>query len=369
MADSSIQCRVRLFLYFHVIRRIGFTSFPPVLLYTYTEPFPVDHRYDYKNSIANGCFFNLGARLARYLNNDTCQDWAEKTWDWMAGVGYISDDWRIFDGAHVQQNCTEIVKAQFVYNNAVLLLGAAHLWNHSETLGDDKGSTRWATRLDGLLNGTFRDFFPNNTAYEPSCEPADSCNTDMVSFKGYAARWMTQVAQIAPWTADRILPVLRHSAEAAVKVCTGGPSGRECGFSWVSGVFDGSVGAGQTMNVLGAVSSLLLNVTKAPVTNTTGGTSGGDANAGSNSVSLLDPHVTMKPVTTADKAGAGIVTGIMVLLATGAFWWIAWNGGDESQKSASASMDGVLENQARIGEKAAATHQLPNRPSKIRPGP
>lgn len=32
--------------------------------------------YTYKNTISNGCFFNLGARLALYTRNDTYADWA-----------------------------------------------------------------------------------------------------------------------------------------------------------------------------------------------------------------------------------------------------------------------------------------------------
>lgn len=38
-------------------------------------------------------------------------------------------DYNIYDGAHVQTNCTDINKAQFSYNNAVYLLGAAHMYN------------------------------------------------------------------------------------------------------------------------------------------------------------------------------------------------------------------------------------------------
>lgn len=80
--------------------------------------------------IANGCFFNLGARLARYTGNKTYADWAEKTWDWVRGVGFMDDDYNIYDGGHVQKNCTDINRAQFSYNNAVFLLGAAYMYNY-----------------------------------------------------------------------------------------------------------------------------------------------------------------------------------------------------------------------------------------------
>jgi len=38
--------------------------------------------FDYKNTISNGCFFNIAARLAKYTGNETYVEWAEKAWDW-----------------------------------------------------------------------------------------------------------------------------------------------------------------------------------------------------------------------------------------------------------------------------------------------
>ena len=86
--------------------------------------------YNYKNSISNGCFFNIGARLGRYLENDTYVEWAEKTWDWMVGVGYIDDKYNVYDGGHVEHNCTDINRAQFSYNVAVFAQGVAYLYNY-----------------------------------------------------------------------------------------------------------------------------------------------------------------------------------------------------------------------------------------------
>lgn len=85
--------------------------------------------YDYKNTIANGIFFNLGARLARYTNNRTYSDHAEATWDWMSDVGFIDDEINVYDGAHVHYNCTDVFKAQFSYNAGVLIQGAAFMYN------------------------------------------------------------------------------------------------------------------------------------------------------------------------------------------------------------------------------------------------
>jgi mannan endo-1,6-alpha-mannosidase len=37
--------------------------------------FTFNSGYDYKNSISNGCFFNIASRLARYTGNQTYADW------------------------------------------------------------------------------------------------------------------------------------------------------------------------------------------------------------------------------------------------------------------------------------------------------
>ncbi|KUI74404.1 Mannan endo-1,6-alpha-mannosidase DCW1 [Cytospora mali] len=270
--------------------------------------------YNYKNSIANGCFFNLGARLARYTGNTTYAEWAEKSWDWIRGVGFMDANYNIYDGAHVETNCTDINKAQFSYNNGVYLLGAAHMYNYTG------GSDVWRDRLEGLLNATINVFFPNDIAYEVACETIMTCTTDMLSFKGYVHRWLAITTQLAPFTHNQIMQVLTVSTEAAINQCTGGSTGRECGFQWHSGTFDNSVGAGQQMNVLGAVSSLLIDSVAAPVTNETGGTSVGNNNAGASSDNFRGS--TTEP-TTGDKAGASILTILILATAAGTFGWMS----------------------------------------------
>jgi len=81
--------------------------------------------------ISSGCFFNLGARLARYTNNATYAQFAEEAWNWLQGVGFIDQkDWLAYDGAHVETNCTDINKVTFSYVTAILAEGAAFMYNH-----------------------------------------------------------------------------------------------------------------------------------------------------------------------------------------------------------------------------------------------
>ncbi|TPX10710.1 uncharacterized protein E0L32_008279 [Thyridium curvatum] len=270
--------------------------------------------YNYKNSIANGIFFNLGARLARYTGNTTYSDWAVKTWNWINEVGYMTPEYQIYDGAHVETNCTDINKAQFSYNNGVFIQGAAHMWNHTQ-------DPIWKTRVDGLLNATLNTFFPQSIAFEIACETGMTCTTDMLSFKGYVHRWLVNVAQLCPWTRQTIMATLQTSAAAAVQTCTGGSDGRTCGFQWHMKAFDNSVGAGQQMDVLAAVSSLLIDGAAPPLTNATGGTSVGNANAGEGSDTLLGKPA---PVTAAEKAGAAFLTLLVMACATGVFAWMSF---------------------------------------------
>ncbi|KAG6009438.1 hypothetical protein E4U21_002353 [Claviceps maximensis] len=283
---------------------------------------PTNQGYEYKNTIANGIFFNMGARLARYTRNDTYARRAEQTWDWLWGVQFIDNEsWAVYDGASVKNNCSVVVKAQYSYNAGIVAQGAAFMYNYTK---DEK----WKTRLDNLLDALLKSFFPHNIAFELPCEGSNGkgiCTPDMLSYKGYVHRWLAVVTQVAPHTKDRILSTLRDSSEAAVKQCTGGPSGRQCGFYWTYGKFvdpavDKTTGAGEYMDVLAAVTSLLIEKVDGPVTNTTGGTSKGNPNAGGRD----NGEEPLKPVTLGDRVGAGILTAGALLVMGGTFIWMGF---------------------------------------------
>ena len=58
--------------------------------------FRFNNGFDYKNTISNGAFFNIAARLAKYTGNATYVEWAERAWDWQYSVGLISPDYHFF---------------------------------------------------------------------------------------------------------------------------------------------------------------------------------------------------------------------------------------------------------------------------------
>ncbi|GAB7364062.1 hypothetical protein MBLNU230_g4615t2 [Neophaeotheca triangularis] len=213
--------------------------------------------YDYKNSISNGAFFQIAARLARYTGNSTYVDLAEKAWDWMSGIGLIDDSFTVFDGSDSTLNCSELDHTRWSYNPAVLLYGTAMLYNYTN------GSTVWEERTTGLLQRTSQLFFtPFDNAtdimYERSCEIANNCNTDQLSFKAYLSRWLLQTAIMAPYTRSFIGPYLIASAEAAARSCSGGDDGVTCGSRWYTGDYNDNYGTGQQLSGLETVQAMLL---------------------------------------------------------------------------------------------------------------
>lgn len=55
---------------------------------------------------------------------------------------------------------------------------------------------------------------------EVACEQGANCNIDQQTFKAYLSRWMAASVKVAPWTHDKIMPLIRQSALAAAKsVC------------------------------------------------------------------------------------------------------------------------------------------------------
>jgi mannan endo-1,6-alpha-mannosidase len=92
-----------------------------------------------KNSISNGCFFQLAARLARYTHNSTYADWADKVFDWMEASPLISKQWEVFDSiSFTETSCSsEPGPIQWTYNIGTMIAGSAFVRNLSSTVFHD----------------------------------------------------------------------------------------------------------------------------------------------------------------------------------------------------------------------------------------
>lgn len=159
--------------------------------------------------------------------------------------------------------------------------------------------------------------------FERACESVNTCMVDQRSFKGYFARWMAQTAQMAPFAYDTIMTRLKASAGAAAKTCTGGEKQNVCGLKWTDQKWDKTKDFGQQMAALEVIQANLITRVAAPVTSDDGGTSKGDPNAGSKPPKSI-PSSLSHPITTGDKAGAGILTVLMMIGIGGSCGWMIW---------------------------------------------
>lgn len=288
------------------------------------QMFAFNNGYDYKNIASNGGFFLLTAQLARYIgDNDTFVNWAEKQWDWFSGsVLFEKDTYQVNDGTDIGVQCKDANTQQWSYNYGFYVAGLAYLYNHTE-------DAKWMEPLKGLLDRTFSEFFiTNDIIVEVACEPKGNCDTNGFTFKGYTVRWLAITAQLVPELADQIWPYLKASAVGAAQQCSGGEDGSTCGMKWTESTWDGSYGVGQQMSALAAIGANMLRIKDLapPYTRSTGGKSEGDPNAGTdageNEANGGGNDVATNPITTGDKAGAGILTALVLAFVLGGSYWV-----------------------------------------------
>lgn len=259
--------------------------------------FPYVTGYDYKNSFSNGLFFQLASRLARYTGNSTYSDWASKAYTWSKDVGFIDSNYNVYDGAHIESNCTDINKVQFSYSGGTYIAGAAYMYNTTS------GGSEWKSALDSLLNQTLNVFFPHDIAAEIACEARDTCTVDMYAFKGILAQQLVDTVQMAPYTAALILPKINSSAQAAAVACATATS---CIFAW-GGMGSGSgsgnaTGLGQQLSALSFVQALLVEQAGTVV----GSGGGGNATSATGTASST---TTSGPASTSSKSAGFVFRG------------------------------------------------------------
>ena len=277
--------------------------------------FQWNNGYDYKNSVSNGCLFNIASRLARYTGNDTYMDWAEKVWDWMDDRGILTNGSYIlvYDGVYTE-SCDKVEKGQWTYNQGLMLSGAAYLYNF--TL-----DSMWHERTLKLLEAS-TPFFENDIMKEAACQPnndTENCKNDQRSFKAYFARFLGQTSVLVPDTRETIDPWIKASAIGAAKSCTGGYDGNTCGMNWVLGRCDAKYGLGEEVCALEVIQNLLVHDRPAPYTQKHGGSARANPSAGHRPERKGPGPL---KITGGDKAGAGIITAVVGVSIVGAGIWL-----------------------------------------------
>lgn len=97
--------------------------------------FAFNNGYNYKNSLANGNFYQLAYRLARFTGDDKYADWGARVRDWSFETGLVanassSDAGTVFDGTDLANNCTQMNTLVWTANAGTYLAGSAFAYNH-----------------------------------------------------------------------------------------------------------------------------------------------------------------------------------------------------------------------------------------------
>jgi len=329
--------------------------------------FPYNNGYNYKNAVVNVGLFSLSARLYRFTGNQTYADWAEKLWNWTEESGMIAPGngsktaLHVYDGFGIDNNCKPVNTVQFTYNFGLALLGTSFMFNTTN------GNSTWQNRVEGLMEGLYDHIYlvsslgPNQPPIYPDLtkggniflESADEMQTpqnsdnDDPAFKGYTVRWMAVSSQLASFIRPNISTILAASAQGAAQQCVGkspnsggsltpagssnAPAGGDtwCGRRWYQTTWDTYNGYGEQMSAASVFQNNLITMDGStvppPITAKEGGTSESHPDAGSNdqdSNTLNQPAVLTQKITTADKAGAAIMTLLALAIVAGGLFFM-----------------------------------------------
>ncbi|KAJ5218434.1 uncharacterized protein N7498_000533 [Penicillium cinerascens] len=277
--------------------------------------------YTLKNAVSNGGFFMLAARLAWYTQDDVYSTWAEKVWNWSTKVDMVNTTtWAVADsvsaGTGGPDGCSLPDNSRWTYNYGTYLSGAAYMYAYTN-------DSKWLNITNSLMESLFTTFFlpeHGGVITDWQCENSDRCYIDANDplFKGLTVSWLADVALIIPPLEEKILPKLQVSAQGAANSCTGG--GQDlCGNRWYGG-YDGQNSMENAISgsqMMSAVMLKFLGSYSKPVSTATGGNASSDPNAGTKQGSQSSESTVFPPITTADRAGAGILTVVLVAGAVG----------------------------------------------------
>ncbi|KAL3435580.1 glycosyl hydrolase family 76-domain-containing protein [Aspergillus tetrazonus] len=280
--------------------------------------------YTLRNSISNGGLFQLAARLGRFTNNQTYFDWAEKIWDWAAASPLIdTNTWFVADSTSGTNDCVDAGRMQWSYNYGTFIAGAAYMYNATKDV-------KWRNRTEGLVDHVFKQFFPTKytTAIGPgtifsdvACEPLQTCDRNMLNFKGWSSMWLAMAAIMVPELREKITPKLQGSALAIGRSCDGSSEGKSnlCGSRWYQDTWDGIQGLEVQQAALGGITANLMLLTDVAAKTI-------DTNPGAKE-QFLDTYNDDTPdalphITTGDRVGSWILTVLWGSGIVAAGWWL-----------------------------------------------
>ncbi|EME83008.1 glycoside hydrolase family 76 protein [Pseudocercospora fijiensis CIRAD86] len=219
--------------------------------------------YNYKNSLTQANFAQLGARLSKYTANSTYLDWAQRAIEWSFNIGLVDADRSgIYDGTDDTTNCSEVNHIQWTINAGQFLDAYAYACNESSSC------TRWFNSIGAVALAELPVFTDDDVLYEVACAPNNNCNVDQLAFRAPLARALGNVRDMVNTTVvtlngtsssstnktDYISTIIDRSAQGALRQCAAATNNSQtavrCGSDWSSTEWDGTQGLGQVLSAL-----------------------------------------------------------------------------------------------------------------------
>ncbi|RBR20887.1 uncharacterized protein FIESC28_05039 [Fusarium coffeatum] len=168
--------------------------------------------YDYKSTLSNTLFLNLGARIDRFAESAAVADYVTMAYSWLEMRELIDDKTSaVYDGTHTTDNCTTINKVQWSANAASLSMGLAYVYNKTGNSGEP---SMWKDAVEEIATMTLKTFFTKEGKFKEVACSKDTCPPDILTYKALTHRWLAVTAQLAPFLSGKIMPVLRKSAKS-----------------------------------------------------------------------------------------------------------------------------------------------------------
>ncbi|XEV02618.1 hypothetical protein FSHL1_007905 [Fusarium sambucinum] len=171
---------------------------------------PTNTGFTYKQTLSTALFFNLGARIYRWTGSDEVADYVTMSYSWLDERDLIDrKTGAVYDGAHVDDNCTTINKVQWSVNAASLSMGLAYLYNTTSQEDDT-----WRRLTEEMVTTTLDTFFTKNGEFKEVACTKGTCPRDILTYKALTHRWLAVTTKLAPFLSGKVLPVLVKSAKS-----------------------------------------------------------------------------------------------------------------------------------------------------------
>jgi mannan endo-1,6-alpha-mannosidase len=228
----------------------------------------------YKNTVTNGGFFQIAARLARYTGNETFADWATTVWEWTTAVELLEtgEEYHVHDGAEdrEERECSMdgyFQNQEWSHTLGLYLQGAANMYAYSQRKNVTASRQNWTIHVDGLVRRVQSAFSlrykKDNTSidviYENMCELTDDCSEDQMAFKSTLVQALSRTMMLVPSVMPRIAKLINATSVGASSGCSTKTEDKNaCGFKWYTGRWDQVTKFGAQVSSLEAVLGALV---------------------------------------------------------------------------------------------------------------